>query len=103
MSHSHLTVLIHCVWSTHRRENLIPQDMLPELWPYFAGIGRNKHIPVMAAGGMPNHVHLAIALPPTMSVSEVMSVFKSNSSRWLKQKGVKRFAWQTGYGAFSFG
>ena len=57
----------------------------------------------MAAGGMPNHVHLAIALPPTMSVSEVMSVFKSNSSRWLKQKGVKRFAWQTGYGAFSFG
>ncbi len=33
----------------------------------------------------------------------MISILKSNSSRWLKQRGVKGFEWQTGYGAFSFG
>ena len=77
--------------------------LLSELWPYFVGIGRNKRILVLAAGGMPNHVHLAISLPPTKAVAEVISIFKANSSRWLKQRGAKGFEWQTGYGAFSFG
>ena len=69
----------------------------------FFGIGHNKRIPVIAAGGMPNHVHLAIDLPPVMKVGDAISAFKANSSRWLKQEGVRGFAWQTGYGAFSFG
>ena len=29
-----------------------------------------------------------------------MTLIKSNSSKWLKKKGL-RFAWQQGYGAFS--
>ena len=103
MAHSRTVVYVHCVWSTHRRHNLIPQQLLTELWPYFVGIGRNKRIPVLAAGGTPNHVHLAINLPPTKAVAEVISIFKANSSRWLKQRGAKGFEWQTGYGAFSFG
>ena len=103
MAHSRTVVYVHCVWSTHRRKNVIPQKLLTELWPYFVGIGRNKRISVLAAGGMPNHVHLAISLPPTKAVAEAISIFKANSSRWLKRRGVKGFEWQTGYGAFSFG
>jgi len=103
MAHSRTVIYVHCVWSTHRRRNLVPQKLLSELWSYFVGIGRNKRIPVLAAGGMPNHVHLAISLPPTKAVAEVISTFKANSSRWLKQRGVRGFEWPTGYGAFSFG
>ena len=104
MSHSNVANLIHLVWATHRRKNTIPEAMLDPLWEYFVGIGYNKDIPVIAAGGIPNHVHLAIQLPPTMTLSYAISVFKANSSRWLKQQGASRdFSWQTGYGAFSFG
>jgi REP element-mobilizing transposase RayT len=96
MAHSRTVILVHCVWSTRYRKNVIPQKLLNELWPYFVGIGRNKRIPVLAAGGMPNHVHLAVSLPPTKAVAEVISIFKANSSSWLKRRGVKGFEWQTG-------
>jgi REP element-mobilizing transposase RayT len=74
--------------------------MLPRLWKYFAGIGRNHGIPVLAAGGISNHSHLLIALPPDVSAAKAIQVLKANSSRWLHEHGLQ-FAWQEGYGAFS--
>ena len=102
MSHSSPTILLHCVWATRHRKNTIPEELLEPLWEYFAGIGHNKRIPVIAAGGIRNHVHLGIALPATVKLSDALSIFKANSSRWLKEQGVRNFEWQTGYGAFSF-
>ena len=45
------------------------------------------------------HIHLLIALPPTITLAKVVQDPKGNSSRWLGERGV-RFAWQQGYGAF---
>jgi REP element-mobilizing transposase RayT len=100
MAHRYPNILIHCVFSTKERRDLIPQDLLPKLWKYFAGIGRNHRIPVLAAGGTSNHSHLLIALPPDISVAKAIQVLKANSSRWLGEHGID-FAWQEGYGAFS--
>jgi hypothetical protein len=57
MAHKYPNILIHCVFSTKGREDLIPDEMLPRLWKYFVGIGRNHGIPVLAAGGVSNHSH----------------------------------------------
>jgi putative transposase len=57
-------------------------------------------MPVIAAGGISNHVHLLFALPPTVPLSKAIQVFKANSSRWLGEHGID-FEWQEGYGAFS--
>jgi putative transposase len=103
MSHSRIQTYVHCVYATTNRQHLIPTNLLEELWAYNIGIGKNKEIPVIAAGGIENHIHLLIELPPTLSLAEAISKFKSNSSRWMKTKGVKDFSWQTGYGAFSVG
>ena len=100
MAHRYPNILIHCVFSTKERANLIPPDILPKLWKYFAGIGRNHGIPVLAAGGISNHSHLLIALPPDVPVAKAVQVLKVNSSRWLSQHGLD-FSWQEGYGAFS--
>jgi putative transposase len=56
---------------------------------------------VIAVGGIENHIHLCIGLPPTVCLADAISTFKANSSRWMKQKRVRNFGWQTGYGAFS--
>ena len=101
MSHSYSQCFVHLVWSTRRRKNIIPQQLLVPLWEYFIGVGYNKDTRVVAAGGMPNHVHLAIELMPTTRLSDAISAFKANSSRWLKEQGVRQFVWQRGYGAFS--
>ena len=100
MAHKYLNILVHLVFSTKERADLIPEDLLPRLAKYLAGIGRNHGIPVLAAGGMPNHVHLLIALPSDVSVAKAVQVLKANSSRWIREHGIA-FAWQEGYGAFS--
>jgi len=50
---------------------------------------------------MPNQVHLALRLPPTQAAAKVVSEIKTGSSIWMKQQGVKKLAWQRGYGLFS--
>jgi REP element-mobilizing transposase RayT len=52
---------------------------------------------------MPDHVHLALALPPTQSVSKALQLLKGGSSKWIKDTlpQLRGFAWQDGYGAFS--
>jgi len=100
MAHRYTNVLVHIVFSTKERRNLIPQDLQRKLWRYLEGIGANCRIPVLAVGGMPNHVHILIALPSDVSVAKAVQTFKANSSRWIGEHGT-RFAWQEGYGAFS--
>jgi REP element-mobilizing transposase RayT len=100
MAHKYPNLLVHLVFSTKQRANLIPADLLPRLGKYFAGIGKNHGIPVLAAGGIANHVHLLVALPPDTTTAKAVQVLKANSSRWIRQHG-SEFAWQEGYGAFS--
>ena len=100
MSHSHAWILVHCVFSTKERANLIPDPN--ELCKYITGVARAKNITLLAAGGVPNHTHLLIALSPAVPLAKVVQELKGNSSRWLNERGV-RFAWQQGYGAFGVG
>jgi REP-associated tyrosine transposase len=100
MSHKYPNLLIHCVFSTKDRRDLIPDDLQPKLFRYLNGIGANCRMPVLAAGGTRNHVHLLIALPSDMSVAKAVQTFKANSSRWIREHDIE-FAWQEGYGAFS--
>ena len=97
MSHTHAWVLTHCVFSTQGRLDLIPD--VTEMCKYLTGIADAKGITMLAAGGTANHIHLLIALPPTVALSKVMQDFKGNSSHWQNQRGTK-FAWQEGFGAF---
>ena len=97
MSHTHAWVLTHCVFSTQGRLDLIPD--VDEMCKYLTGIAHAKDITLLAAGGTPNHIHLLIALPPTVALSKVMQDFKGNSSHWKNKRGNK-FAWQEGFGAF---
>lgn len=66
-----------------------------------AGIARNFGMHVVAIGGMPDHAHVLVGLPPALSVAKAIQVIKANSSRWLKQQGVRGFAWQEEYGSFA--
>jgi putative transposase len=100
MSHTYAANLIHCVFSTKGRRPLISAERQEQLWAYILGIARNMNIKVLAIGGVSDHLHLLIALPPTLNLAKVICDFKANSSKWLNETG-SRFAWQEGYGAFS--
>jgi REP element-mobilizing transposase RayT len=98
MSHTHAWVLVHCIFSTKERANLIPDP--DELCRYLTGVASAKKITLLAVGGTANHIHLPIAVPPAIPLAKAIQELKGNSSRWLHERGV-RFEWQEGYGAFS--
>ena len=98
MSHTHTWVLVHCVFSTQGRLDLIPD--VPEMCKYLTGVARAKNITLLAAGGTANHIHLLVAQTSTVTLAKVMQDLKGNSSRWLNKRGTK-FAWQEGFGGFS--
>ena len=60
---------------------------------------------LLAIGGVEDHVHVAVLLPATRTVSEIVKQLKGTSSRLLAQKLAVTdgfFKWQEGYGAFAF-
>lgn len=103
MSQSISNQLLHCVFSTKNRQKLITAELAARLYPYFGGIARSHKIKLLAAGGMPDHVHLLISLPATLSLSKAMQLLKGNSSKWIHETFPEHrsFEWQRGYGAFS--
>jgi putative transposase len=57
-------------------------------------------------GGTEAHVHVAISVPPTLLISELVGQLKGASSHDVnRQLGLhgKKLEWQTGYGVVSFG
>ena len=98
MAHTHISNLLHCVFSTKERRNLIPDPT--KLCRYLTGVAKGKGILLLAAGGTANHLHVLISLRASMPVAQAMRELKGNTSRWLNETGV-RFAWQEGYAAFS--
>ena len=57
-------------------------------------------------GGTETHVHLAVTLPPTVLISELIGQLKGASSHEVNHSNPtrdKRLEWQAGYGVVSFG
>ena len=82
---------------------MIDAELRERLYPYMGGIIRELKGSALAINGMEDHVHLFLLLPPTICMSDAMRVLKTNSSGWVHGTfpRLRKFAWQTGYGAFS--
>jgi putative transposase len=103
MSHTYVSGLFHCVFSTKERRGLIPPAKQTDLWSYLGGIARKNGFKTIAAGGTDDHVHLLLSLPSTVSLAKAVQLLKGGSSKWMNDSGANGFAWQEGYGAFSIG
>lgn len=62
---------------------------------------------VHAVGIMPEHVHVAVSIPPSLSISNVVKERKGESSLLVNRTGAEHgadtFGWQGEYGVLSFG
>lgn len=103
MPQTYTRLLYHVVFSTKKREPWIDPAWRDELHADIGGIVRNRKGELIAAGGIPDHIHLLVRLAADRPVSDVIRDIKSNSSGWLHDRGIMPFSWQDGYGAFTLG
>jgi len=104
MSHSHLKVWIHGVFGTKDRAPLINSDHESKLYQHIKeALENDLKCGVRIINGMPDHVHILFLLNKNYAIKEVFKSIKGESSHWWNQSNFsrKKFAWQTGYGAFS--
>ncbi|MFL5761333.1 MAG: IS200/IS605 family transposase [Thermomicrobiales bacterium] len=96
----------HLVWATKNREPWIDQRHHDGLLKELRAIINDHRAIVHAIGIMPNHIHVVISIPPSVSISKVVGSMKGSSSRFLNilcQPGRSdSFAWQDEYSVHSF-
>ena len=74
-----------------------------KLTPIYNGyFQENKH-KMLQINSMPDHIHIFIGMRPDQSISQLIQNVKTESSKWIKAQNLaSNFAWQEGYGAFSY-
>jgi len=92
----------HLIWATKDRNPLIDDAVWPELRHLFLLTAHKNELKVHGVGGVADHVHLAVSIPPAMAVATAVGRFKGSSSRILSQNLGTDFSWQAEYGVVSF-
>lgn len=66
---------------------------------------QTQEVIVHEVGGVADHVHIAVTIPPTLLISDWIGQLKGASAHYINNEIAKRrvLAWQTGYGVVSFG
>lgn len=103
MAHTYVQLITHIVFSTKHRELYLTPELRERLFPYMGGIFRGLDSSALLINGVSDHVHILALLPAKRALSDIMRDVKANSSGWVHEQfpRFKKFAWQTGYGAFS--
>lgn len=94
----------HIVWTTKERLSLIDPLWENDLHGYLWGKATALECIVHAIGGMPDHMHVVLSIPPKLAVATLAGKLKGASSHYISERFVPdgTFAWQSEYGAFSF-
>jgi len=104
MPNTYSQAYTHVVFAVKYWENMITREWRDELHQYISGIITNEGAKSLAVGGWLDHVHIFFGQPVTTSVANLVRVVKTNSSKWINEKGFVqwKFRWQEGYGAFTY-
>lgn len=104
MANTYTQLLVQIVFAVKGRQNLISEAHREPLEKYICGIISNKQSKPLAIYCNPDHCHVLIGFNPSVSIADLVRDIKANSSKWINENHwvPGKFAWQEGYGAFSY-
>ncbi|MCE7058700.1 IS200/IS605 family transposase [Dyadobacter sp. CY343] len=97
-------IYLQFVFSVKGRQSLIPKENKEELHKYLTGLVQNRKAKMLAVHCMPDHVHIFVGFKPVILISDFVKEIKVESNEFINAKGWTKFkfAWQEGYGVFSY-
>ena len=104
MPNSYTQIHIQFVFAVKCRSAVINIAWKQELHKYITCLFKDNNHKVLQINSMPDHVHILVGVGPHQSISTLIQHVKTQSSKWINFKGFcsGTFAWQNGYGAFSY-
>lgn len=103
MKRNKLALYIHLIWATWDRQPLLTPDIERRVHRNIASQAIKMKCKLLAINGMPDHVHLFVRIPSTITIANLVKQVKGVSSHFVNdtiQPGF-HFKWQGFYGAFS--
>ncbi len=103
MRRNKLALYVHLIWATWDRLPLITPQIERRLLRNIESEAQGMGCKVLALNAMPDHVHLLVSVPSTVSIADLTKQVKGVSSHFAGDTlGLKgEFKWQGTYGAFS--
>lgn len=104
MANTFSQIYLQFVFSVKHREALIAKSYKEELHKYITGLVQNRNAKMLAVHCMPDHTHLFVGFKPTIFIPDFIKEIKVESNEFINQKKWThgKFAWQEGYGVFSY-
>ncbi|HEX7906191.1 MAG TPA: IS200/IS605 family transposase [Chitinophagaceae bacterium] len=104
MPNTYTQLHIQLVFAVKFRIALIQKEWKDRLHQYITGIFQQNEHKMLQINSMPDHIHIFIGMRPHQSISALVQNVKSESSKWIKENKFCKssFAWQEGFGAFSY-
>lgn len=105
MPNTYTQLYIQFVFAVKSREALINSSWKNDLYKYITGIVQNKNSKLIAINGVGDHIHIFVGYKPSISIPDLVKDIKVASTIWINENELSKskFAWQEGYGAFSYG
>jgi REP element-mobilizing transposase RayT len=96
---------LHVTWHTKHNAAVIREAIRDRLYHYLHNRIVSKGAVVHAIGGIEDHVHTAVSVPPSIQISEWIGDLKGASAYHINHEVARRrlLVWQSGYGVVSFG
>ena len=104
MPNTYTQIYLQFVFAVKWRRSLLHDDFRDELHKYITGIVENRKQKLIAINSVSDHIHILVGFGTTITIAELIHDIKIastnfiNKHNWLPDK----FAWQTGYGGFSY-
>ena len=95
---------VHLVLVVKYRDNVLHKKIRNQVFGYMSGILTHQKHKSIIINGVSDHVHILFGLNPAKSVSDTVHDLKRSSSLFINTHRLcfGKFAWQEGYGAFSY-
>ena len=80
---SYTKLYYHIVFRTKNSRAAINEKHEKDLYKYIWGIVKNKNCKLFRIGGMPDHIHLLMEMPPTIALADFIRDLKTSTNKYM--------------------
>ena len=81
----------HFVFTTYRRERIIPERNRERIEKYITGIVNNNSSKMHAIYANPEHVHMLVSRAPNLSEQKLADIIANSSEKFIKKNKLISF------------
>ena len=85
-SHSIFDLKYHIIWCTKYRYRVLTKEVAQRTREIIREICASNYVDILSGNVSPDHIHILVSVPPSISISKLMQYIKGKSGRKLLQE-----------------